>query len=97
MYYDDIVCLLIRGGKNFQGDDSMRNNDEFAQALQRRADRISALILFSDLPWVDIAIEINNLREWCRGQRPEKSELFEWVYVSRFKRLRDQWREDESL
>jgi hypothetical protein len=72
--------------------DVMRRRDEFAEQLKRRADRITSLILFSDLPWVDIAIQIENLREWCRGQDPKKVDLFNLIYESRFERLRDQWR-----
>jgi len=69
----------------------MRGKDEFAERLQRRADRISALILFSDLPWIDIELEIQALRGWVEEQAPEKTELFDRVYESRFRRLRAQW------
>lgn len=74
----------------------MRQQDEFAEELQRRANRISSLILYSDIPWVDIAIEIQNLRQWCEEQAPDKVELFDYIYVSRFHRLWEQWREAED-
>lgn len=74
----------------------MRERDELAEQIQRHADRISSLILFSDLPWVDIAIEIQNLREWCAQYLPDKLELFDQIYVSRFQRLWTQWREPEQ-
>ncbi|MCD6384984.1 hypothetical protein J7M23_04325, partial [Candidatus Sumerlaeota bacterium] len=73
----------------------MREHDEFAEQIQRRADRITSLILFSDMPWVDIAIEIQNLREWCARYLPDKLELFDRIYVSRFQRLWTQWRQTE--
>ncbi|MCX7765636.1 MAG: hypothetical protein N2246_02890 [Candidatus Sumerlaeia bacterium] len=71
----------------------MDRRDFFADELQRRADRITSLILFSDLPWVDIAIEIQNLREWCEEHDPEKVDLFDYIYLSRFQRLWEQWRQ----
>jgi hypothetical protein len=63
-----------------------------AWELQRRADRISSLIVASDYPDVDIDIEIGNLRRWCAEHLPDRAELFEMVYVSRFQRLREQFR-----
>ena len=66
---------------------------EPAEELKRGADRISSLILYSDLPWVDIAIQIENLRTLCEEIDPEHLELFEKVYESRFYRLREQWRD----
>ena len=71
----------------------MREQDEFAEEIKRRADKISSLILFTDLPWVDVAIEIENLREWCVQEAPEKGRLFALIYVNRFQRLWEQWRE----
>ena len=72
-----------------------RISDPFAEEMKRRADRISSLILFSDFPWIDIAIEIENLREFCREEAPEKLELYEHLYVNRFQRLWEQWRVPE--
>jgi hypothetical protein len=62
--------------------------------LQRRADRVTSLILFSDYPDVDIEIEIINLRRWCAERWPDRLELFEMLYVSRFRRLREQFPRD---
>jgi hypothetical protein len=59
--------------------------------LQRRAERITSLILYGDYPDVDIDIEIIGLRRWCAEHLPDRLELFEMVYVSRFRRLREQW------
>ena len=66
------------------------------ERLRRESDRISALILYSDLPWIDIQIQINRMREACRAQAPERMELFEAIYTARFERLRDQWRQEDS-
>lgn len=67
-----------------------------SERLKRLSERISALILFSDLPWIDIEIQINQMRELCRAEAPDKLELFEALYAARFDRLRDQWRNDDD-
>jgi hypothetical protein len=64
-----------------------------AVILQRKADRLSSLIVASDYPDVDIDVEIAALRRWCRNHLPDRLELFEMVYVSRFRRLREQFRD----
>lgn len=60
--------------------------------LQRRADRISSLIVASDYPAIDVVIEIKNLREFAEQHFPDRMELFGGVYESRFKRLWEQFR-----
>jgi hypothetical protein len=67
--------------------------DEPARVLQRRADRIAFLIVASDYPDIDIEIEIRNLRRWCAEHLPDRLELFEMVYASRFSRLWQQFRD----
>lgn len=64
--------------------------------LQRRADEVARLILNTDLPWVDIAIQIERLREETRRLFPGKDALFDLIYVHRFERLWDQWRPGEQ-
>jgi hypothetical protein len=63
-----------------------------AAELRRRADRISSLIVSSDYPEIDIQIEIAGLRRWCREHIPDRVELFDRVYGSRFRRLMTQFR-----
>ena len=53
-------------------------------------DDISRLILSTDLPWVDIEIQIAHLRKEAKRLFPQKMELFERVYGSRFLRLWEQ-------
>lgn len=69
-----------------------RPPDPIAEELQRRADRICALIVGSDYPDVDIEIEIRGLRRWCAERLPDRAELFDLVYGGRFDRLREQFR-----
>ncbi len=63
-----------------------------ATELKRRADRISSLILSSDYPEIDIRIEIAGLRRWCQVHIPDRLDLFDRLYGSRFKRLMEQFR-----
>jgi hypothetical protein len=65
---------------------------EPADVLKREADLIADLILNSDLPWVDIAIQIENMRDLCREIDPDSLDFFERIYDSRFQRLWAQWR-----
>jgi hypothetical protein len=60
--------------------------------LQRMADRVCVLILCSDLPTIDIEIEKNKVREQCLELYPDREQLYEMVYESRFQRLWDQFR-----
>ena len=59
--------------------------------VQRMADRVCTLIL-SDLPAIDIEIEKNKVREWCLELYPDREELYEMIYESRFQRLWEQFR-----
>jgi len=60
-------------------------------ALAREADRIVTLILHSDLPRVDIDIQIAHFREACLRRRPDGAALFDMIYASRFERIWEQW------
>lgn len=70
----------------------MTDSIPLAERLRRESHRISALILNSDLPWIDIRIQIEAMRAMCEAEAPDKAELFEAIYMSRFERLRAQWR-----
>ena len=62
--------------------------------LARQSDRIVNLILYSDLPRVDIEIQIENFREDCLRRYPGSDLLFEMIYASRFRRIWQQWLEE---
>jgi len=62
------------------------------RGFQRQADEIARLLVSTDLPWVDIAIRIEHLREEAARLFPGKAALFDRLYVSRFRRLWSQWR-----
>jgi hypothetical protein len=71
-------------------DEANRLMDE----LRRRADAICRLILRSDFPLVDVGIERARLRDWCEAMIPERLDLYEMVYESRFDRLIEQFGRD---
>jgi hypothetical protein len=72
--------------------DHVSPSDPVADELKRRANRISVLIVSSDYPDIDVEIEIQSLRRWCREHLPDRVELFDMVYVARFRRLMEQFR-----
>jgi hypothetical protein len=61
--------------------------------LAKMADRVCHLIVTSDYPDVDVAIEKEKVRARCEELFPDRMELYEMIYESRFQRLWDQWRE----
>ena len=64
--------------------------------IQRMADRVT-LILSRDLPAIDIEIEKNKVRERCLELFPDREQLYEMIYESRFQRLWEQFREECEL
>ncbi len=68
--------------------------NQLMEELKRKAERLCSLILRSDYPEVDIAIERANLREWCEEVFPDRMDLYEMIYESRFDRLMDQFAGD---
>ena len=71
----------------------MSDPREKMREFQRMADWVCTLILSSDLPAIDIEIEKNKVRERCLELYPDREELYEMVYESRFQRLWEQFRE----
>lgn len=69
--------------------------DRKVEEIQRAADRVCALILYSDMPLIDIKIAAANVRRLAERLIPERSYLCEWIYDRRFRRLWEQWRGGE--
>ena len=63
--------------------------EEPARVLQRRADRISFLIVATDYPDIDIEIEIRNLRRWCAEHMPDRLLQRRPEEVQQFDKLRE--------
>jgi hypothetical protein len=70
-------------------------SDRRADEIRRKADRIAVLIVSTDYPLVDIAIERSNLRDEAEQLFPDRIEIYDRIYESRFDRLIEQWRTDE--
>lgn len=63
------------------------------QDFQRRVDRLCVLIVASNCSDREIDIERLHLRVQAATLFPEKMELYDMIYESRFRRLRQQFRE----
>lgn len=63
------------------------------QELQRMADHVCMLIVGTDYPEIDIEIEKAKVRQRCEELYPDKMDLYEMIYESRFNRLWYQFRE----
>ena len=59
--------------------------------IARGADRIASMILYSDLPEIDVEIAIERLRDRTEAYFPGRGRLFRMIYEARFRRLREQW------
>jgi len=67
---------------------------EQLDALARESERIITLILHTNMPRVDIDIQIENFREECLRRFPDSEDLFEMIYAARFRRIWEQWSEE---
>jgi hypothetical protein len=66
--------------------------EERAAILKRHADRVASMIVTSSYSDLECAIAERELRMECLLLLPERMELFELIYESRFRRLREQFR-----
>ena len=66
-----------------------------AEEIRRMAERIACLIVSSDYPLVDIAIERSKLRDCAEQLFPDRIDVYDRIYESRFDRLIEQWRNEE--
>lgn len=67
------------------------------QELQRMADRVCVLILSSDLPAIDIEVQKSKVRQRCLELFPDREQLYDMIYESRFQRLWDQFRDEAEI
>ena len=75
--------------------EALRAEEAKVRELSRAADRLSFLIVATDCPRVDVDIQRAELRRRCRTLFPDKMELYDMIYESRFKRLWEQFRDAE--
>ena len=62
------------------------------RTLQLRAQRVASMILTSTYSDLDCALAERELRMDCLRLLPDRMELYDLVYTSRFRRLREQFR-----
>ncbi len=72
--------------------DALHREEAALQELRRLADRVSFLIVATDMPRVDVDIHRIELRRRCQELFPDKMDVFDLVYESRFARLWQQFR-----
>lgn len=70
-----------------------RSEDRKVREIRAMADRIASLIIGSDYPMIDIEIEKQKLKERISELFPDKIDLYELIYESRFRRLKEQFRD----
>jgi hypothetical protein len=70
--------------------------DRHAERIRRQAERIAVLIVSTDYPLGDIAIERSHLRDKVERFFPDRMELYDQIYESRFERLIEQWRREND-
>lgn len=76
-------------GGTFEAD---RGEEDPALLLRRQADRVASMILNSSCSDLECALAERELRMECLRLLPGKMNLYDLVYTSRFRRLREQFR-----
>ncbi len=78
-------------------DGARRDPEEERKTREIRlaSERVCALILYGDMPLIDIRIAAAEVRRLCVRHFPERAWLFDLVYGPRFRRLWEQWRGEE--
>lgn len=76
--------------------DAKRRARHQMETLRRAADRVCTLILLSDYPEIDVEIEKAKVRELAMELFPNRMELYEMIYESRFRRLWEQFRSEPA-
>jgi len=68
------------------------NGKKHSELLKRKADEICNLIMSPDSLWEQVQAKIGELHSICEKKFPENLELFEKIYISRFKKLWEEWK-----
>jgi hypothetical protein len=90
LFHDDHSLLCACGAQIRLPQRVDRRKDQ--ALLGQRADVLCRMILSSECPDVDVAIERGRLRELAETLFPDRMELYEMIYESRFDRLWEQFR-----
>ena len=68
-------------------------SEEPARELQRIVDRVSSMIVTSSYTDLECALAEREARMECLRLLPDNMELYDRIYVARFRRLREQFRQ----
>ena len=68
------------------------DDDDPAVLLRRMADRVASMIVTSCCSDLDCALAERELRMECLSLFPDRMGLYDLIYTSRFRRLREQFR-----
>lgn len=84
----------LRAGEapRFVDREAMLIEERRLEEIARAADHLCYLIVATDCPRIDVEIERGNLRRRCAKLFPDKMDLYDMVYESRFRRLWSQFR-----
>lgn len=63
--------------------------------IRKCADRIAFLIVSTKYPRIDIEIEKQKFKDRLENLFPDKVHLYDLIYAPRFRRLEDQFREEQ--
>jgi hypothetical protein len=66
------------------------------KVLSEGADRVCRMILSTEWPDVDVSIARSHLRELAEALFPDRMDLYDMIYESRFDRLWEQFRDAEG-
>lgn len=71
---------------------SQPRKEDPAVILRRKADRVASMIVTSSYSDLDCALAERGLRMACLRLCPDRMDLFDMIYASRMRRLREQFR-----
>ena len=84
---------MLRGeAPQFVDREALQREERRLAEIARAADQLSYLIVSTDCPRIDVDIQRANLRRRCKALFPDKMDVYEMVYESRFRRLWEQFR-----
>lgn len=69
-----------------------REEEDPVRRLQRMADRVASMIVTSTYSDLECALAEREVRMEFLSEMPERMGLFDLIYTSRFRRLREQFR-----
>jgi hypothetical protein len=75
----------------------MESNEHDFRNFQRHVDRLCFLIVATNCPDREIDIEKLHLRVQAMRLFPDKISLYDLIYESRFRRLREQFRQNSPI